>query len=345
MSSLATSLDCWRISDTFKKFKVEYVFNCVGDTYVPAAYDVPRRFFSINVEGNLNLLTATKQFGVKRMLYVSSTEVYGESDTDQVSEDSALAPLNTYAVSKTASDRLCFTFHQEHGTPVVIARIFNTYGPRETEPYVIPEIITQLDKSNVLELGNYKAERDFNYVHDTARWLIDLLRSDVPDGEAVNVGSGRVYSVEWLAKAIARIMDVDDLKIVQSPTAFGDWISRGSAATTRSSRSTSMHRPRSISRTDSSEQSIGSAQMEGAGAGKPSSTGLRFCADLDLDLQRLKRSRKIVRTYFRPFTKKSSGRVAVFDWPEAREYSVYGTSLTSNPCARACAIREGKYSP
>ena len=210
-------LDCWRISDTFKKFKVEYVFNCVGDTYVPAAYDVPRRFFSINVEGNLNLLTATKQFGVKRMLYVSSTEVYGESETDQVSEDSALAPLNTYAVSKTASDRLCFTFHQEHGTPVVIARIFNTYGPRETEPYVIPEIITQLDKSNVVELGNYKAERDFNYVHDTARWLIDLLRSDVPDGEAVNVGSGRVYSVEWLAKTIARIMDVDDLKIVQSP--------------------------------------------------------------------------------------------------------------------------------
>ncbi len=210
-------LDCWRISDTFKKFGVEYVFNCVGDTYVPAAYDVPRRFFSINLEGNLNLLTATKQFGVKRMLYVSSTEVYGESNTDKVSENSPLAPLNTYAVSKTASDRLCFTFNKEHETPVVIARIFNTYGPRETEPYVIPEIITQLDKSNVVELGNYRAERDFNYVHETARWLIDLLRSDVPDGEVVNVGSGRVYSIEWLAHTIGRIMGVEDLQIVQSP--------------------------------------------------------------------------------------------------------------------------------
>jgi len=210
-------LDCWRISDTFKKFAVEYVFNCVGDTYVPAAYDVPRRFFSINLEGNLNLLTATKQFGVKRMLYVSSTEVYGESNTDKVSENSPLAPLNTYAVSKTASDRLCFTFNKEHETPVVIARIFNTYGPRETEPYVIPEIITQLDKSNVVELGNYRAERDFNYVHETARWLIDLLRSDVPNGEVVNVGSGRVYSIEWLAHTIGRIMGVEDLQIVQSP--------------------------------------------------------------------------------------------------------------------------------
>jgi nucleoside-diphosphate-sugar epimerase len=211
-------LDCWRLSETFRQFGIEYVFNCVGDTYVPAAYDVPRRFFEINVEGNLNLLTASKQFGVKRMLYVSSTEVYGEATTDKVSEESLLAPLNTYAVSKTASDRLCFTFHKEHGTPVVIARIFNTYGPRETEPYVIPEIITQLDKGNVVELGNIKAERDFNYVHDTARWLIDLLRSDVPDGEAVNVGSGRVYSIEWLTHTIARIMGVKDVEIVQAPS-------------------------------------------------------------------------------------------------------------------------------
>jgi len=210
-------LDCWRLSEAFGEFGIEYVFNCVGDTYVPAAYDVPRRFFSINVEGNLNLLTACKQFDVKRMLYVSSTEVYGEATTDKVSEESLLAPLNTYAVSKTAADRVCFTFHKEHGTPVVIARIFNTYGPRETEPYVIPEIIAQLHKGNVVELGNIKAERDFNYVHDTARWLIDLLRSDVPDGEAVNVGSGRVYSVEWLAHAIAKIMGVADLQIVQAP--------------------------------------------------------------------------------------------------------------------------------
>jgi nucleoside-diphosphate-sugar epimerase len=211
-------LDCWRLSDTFKNFNIEYVFNCVGDTYVPAAYDIPRRFFAINVEGNLNLLTATKQFGAKRMLYVSSTEVYGEATTDKVTEDSILDPLNTYAVSKTASDRLCFTFHKEHDAPVVIARIFNAYGPRETEPYVIPEIISQLHKSNVVELGNLKAERDLNYVHDTARWLIDLLRSDVPDGEAVNVGSGRVYSVEWLAHKIGDIMGVENLQIVQSPS-------------------------------------------------------------------------------------------------------------------------------
>src|SRR5262245_50195690 len=111
-------LDAWRISDAIRQHKVEYIFNCVGDTYVPAAYDVPRRFFSINVEGNLNLMLATKQLGVQRMLYVSSTEVYGEATSDRVTEDSPFAPLNTYAVSKMASDRLCFTIHKEHDVPV-----------------------------------------------------------------------------------------------------------------------------------------------------------------------------------------------------------------------------------
>lgn len=210
-------LDAWKIAQTITEQRIEYIFNPVGDTYVPAAYDVPGRFFNINVLGNLNLLQATKHFGIKRYLYVSSTEVYGEAPTEKVREDSDLLPLNTYAVSKLASDRLCFTFHKEHSVPVMCARIFNAYGPRETEPYVIPEIIAQLDKGNVVQLGNLKAERDFTYVHDTARWLIELLKSDAPFGEAVNVGSDVCYSVEMLARKIAATMGVKNLEIRVDP--------------------------------------------------------------------------------------------------------------------------------
>ncbi len=210
-------LDPWMIAQTIRKQKVRFILNPVGDTYVPAAYDVPSRFFNINVLGNLNLLQATKEFGLERYLYVSSTEVYGEAPTGKVTEETALLPLNTYAVSKLAADRLCFTFHKEHGVPAICARIFNAYGPRETEPYVIPEIITQLAKSNVVYLGNLKAERDFTYVHDTARWLVDLMRSDVPFGEPVNVGSDNCYSVEWLARKIAEIMEVWNLEIRVDP--------------------------------------------------------------------------------------------------------------------------------
>lgn len=210
-------LDAWRVAQAITDNNVEFILSTVGDTYVPTAYDIPARFFQINVQGCLSLLQATKQFNIKRYLYVSSTEVYGEAPTKKVTEQTELLPLNTYAVSKLAADRLCFTYHKEHGTPVIVARIFNCYGPRETEPYVIPEIIVQLDKGNTVRLGNIKAERDFTYVHDTARWLIDLMRSDAPHGQPVQVGSDNSYSIEWLAHTIAKIMGVKNLNIEIDP--------------------------------------------------------------------------------------------------------------------------------
>ena len=210
-------LDPWRVAQAITDNGVEYILSTVGDTYVPTAYDVPARFFQINVLGCLSLLQATKQFGIKRYLYVSSTEVYGEAPTEKVTEKTELLPLNTYAVSKLAADRLCFTYHKEHGVPVIVARIFNAYGPRETEPYVIPEIIAQLARGNVVKLGNLKAERDFTFVHDTGRWLIDLMRSDAPFGQPVQVGSDNCYSVEWLARKIAELMGVKNVKIEVDP--------------------------------------------------------------------------------------------------------------------------------
>jgi nucleoside-diphosphate-sugar epimerase len=184
---------------------------------VPTAYIMPERFFDINVGGTLHLLRAAQALSIKRMVYVSSTEVYGETDRAKLDEETPFNPVNTYAVSKAAADRLCHTYYLEHGVPVVIARIFNCYGPRETEPYVIPEIIAQLHRGSRVSLGNIKAERDFTYVHDTANALISVLASDLPDGDAVNVGSDTSFSVELLARKLAETMGVKSLDIVVDP--------------------------------------------------------------------------------------------------------------------------------
>lgn len=199
-------LDEWRLSWAFRDLRPEFVFNLVGDTYVPTAYDVPKRMLQVNAEGNLNVLMACHQFGVERVLYVSSTEVYGNARTEKISEDHPLDPWNTYAATKLAADRLCFTLNKEHGIPVVITRIFNCYGPRETEPYVVPDIISQFAKRDFVELGNIKAERDLTYVEDLCDGLIAVMESGVPNGEAVNVGSGVSFSVEEIARRVARIM-------------------------------------------------------------------------------------------------------------------------------------------
>lgn len=201
-------LDEFKLISNLQKIKPDYTFDFVGDTYVPTAYDIPKRFFNINTLGTMNLLLASHMVGLERILYVSSTEIYGEPYKNlPMTEEHPINPYNTYAVSKTAADRLCYTLNKEKDVPVIIARIYNSYGPRETEPYVIPEIISQLDKGDTVKLGNIKARRDFTYVSDTCKGLIATMLSDVPNGEAVNVGSGKDYSIEGLVQIIAEIMN------------------------------------------------------------------------------------------------------------------------------------------
>jgi nucleoside-diphosphate-sugar epimerase len=208
--------DDWALYKAMRENNVEYIIDCVGDTFVPTCYTMPERFFEINVGATLHLLRAAQALQIKRMLYVSSTEVYGNVDS-KCDENTPLNPINTYAVSKAAADRLCYTYFIEHKVPIVIARIFNCYGPRETEPYVIPEIISQLHRGPRVALGNIKAARDFTFVRDTASALVSVLTSDIPNGEAVNVGSDTSFSVEWLAQSLAEIMQRTPFEIIVDP--------------------------------------------------------------------------------------------------------------------------------
>jgi nucleoside-diphosphate-sugar epimerase len=210
-------LDRDRLDEVFSIRSPEYVFHLVGDTFVPSAYHHPLRFLRINTEGTLAVLEAAREFGVRRMLYVSSTEVYGRTGSEPITESQALDPVNTYAVTKLAADRLCYTFHREHEIPVVIGRIFNSYGPRETQPYVVPEIIRQLAQGPVVRLGNIDAARDFTYVDDTADGLIALMTSIIPNGEAAHIGSGHLANLETIVDTCARLMGRDGYRIERDP--------------------------------------------------------------------------------------------------------------------------------
>ena len=202
-----------KIYKVLKKFKVDYVFHLAAEPYIPKCYDNPEKFFEVNVKGTINVLNACKIFDVKRIVHFSSSEVYGTAKYVPMDEEHPTLPLSTYAVSKLTADRICYVFNREHGIPVIILRPFNCYGPRETQPYVIPEIISQLCRGRLLKLGNLNAQRDFTYVEDTVQGAVDLLTSDIPNGEAVNLGSDKAYSVKDLAYRIAETMELREIKI------------------------------------------------------------------------------------------------------------------------------------
>lgn len=202
-----------KLFDTFTQYDIDYVFHLAAEPYIPKSYDNPLDFIDVNIFGTLNVLMACKKIEVKRMLFFSSSEVYGTAKKIPMKEDHPTLPLSTYAVTKLAGDRLCYVFHHEHNIPVLIARPFNCYGPRETQPYVIPEIITQLVKGPSVKLGNINAKRDFTYVDDTVKGALSLMESNIPNGEVVNIGSNKAYSIEELANKIGDIMNYEHVDI------------------------------------------------------------------------------------------------------------------------------------
>jgi len=205
------------LETNFKDFliseDIEYVFNLAAEPYIPHCYDRPAKFFEINANGALNVLLSCKEAGVKRIIQYSTSEVYGSARYVPMDENHPTVPLSTYAVSKLAADRLSFTLFHEQGIPVIILRQFNTYGPRATQPYIIPEIISQLSKGNNLKLGNTKARRDLTYIEDSAKAAIALMKCEDAVGEVINVGSGVDWSVGELVDIIGRLMGYEEVKI------------------------------------------------------------------------------------------------------------------------------------
>jgi len=202
------------LADIFSKNDIEFVFHLAAMPYIPECYDKPAEFFEINAVGSLNVMLACKNAGVKRALQYSTSEVYGTAQYVPMDESHPINPHSTYATSKVAADRLCFTLYHEQQVPVIILRQFNTYGPRETHPYIIPEIISQLSKGNTLHLGNINAKRDFTYVSDAARAAVELMKHKEAEGQVFNSGYGKCWSIKEIAELIAEVMGVKDLKVV-----------------------------------------------------------------------------------------------------------------------------------
>jgi nucleoside-diphosphate-sugar epimerase len=186
---------------------VDFCLHLAANPYIPFGYTHPNEFFDINATGTLNVLEAARENEV-RIVYISTSEVYGTSQDPfkPMDENHRIHPHSTYALAKYAGDGLCFTYYKEHDVDVTIVRQFNCFGPRETWRYVIPEIIEQLHKSNILHLGNIYAERDFTYVADCARALVDVMECNGLEGEVLNCGSGETHSIQNIAFTLGEIM-------------------------------------------------------------------------------------------------------------------------------------------
>jgi len=189
---------------------VDTVFHLAALIAIPYSYHAPSSYVDTNVQGTLNVLQAALDSDVRRVVHTSTSEVYGTARIVPIREDHPLQAQSPYSATKIGADALAYSFFSSFNLPVVTARPFNTYGPRQSARAVIPTVITQLLAGRQsIKLGALTPTRDFNFVQDTCRGFLALAGCDAAIGKTVNIGSGTEISIGDTVQLIAELIGSD----------------------------------------------------------------------------------------------------------------------------------------
>ncbi|MGC9516131.1 MAG: SDR family oxidoreductase [Methanomicrobiales archaeon] len=201
------SIDLEEILDGY-----DYVFHHAALASVPLSIEDPLRCNQVNVTGTLKLLNAAKEAHIKKLVFASSSAVYGETSKLPVKENLPYNPISPYAVSKIAGEIYCNVFNQIYGLPTICLRYFNVFGPRQDPDSqyaaVIPKFIEALlsNKSPVI-YGDGQQTRDFIFVDHVVDANIKTCQSNITGN--FNIASGKSTSINTLFRKISDIIRSD----------------------------------------------------------------------------------------------------------------------------------------
>lgn len=196
------------ISNAVAEAGPEVVYHLAAQADVGGSWATPIETIRVNVEGTVNVLDAARGAGVRRVLAVTSADVYGLVDEADLPlrEDAPVRPVSPYAASKAAADLMCVQAWLGHGLDVVRARSFNHLGPGQSDRFVASAIASRIVENErtgatAVRIGNLEARRDFTDVRDVVR-AYRLLMLHAAAGEAYHVCSGDEHVVRELADAL-----------------------------------------------------------------------------------------------------------------------------------------------
>jgi UDP-glucose 4-epimerase len=190
---------------------VELVFHQGALPSVPRSVQDPLTTGAVNVEGTLNVLLAARDEDVRRVVFASSSSVYGNSGTLPRTETQFPDPISPYAVSKLAAERYCVSFSRVYALETVVLRYFNVFGPRQdpTSQYaaVVPRFIAAIDAGEPVPVyGDGEQSRDFTYVDNVIEANVRAAEAEAVSGSVLNVATGRQLSVNELADSIGEVL-------------------------------------------------------------------------------------------------------------------------------------------
>lgn len=191
------------MSDIMLANNFDFVFHYAALVGVKRTQENPIKVLE-DIEGIRNMLTLSKNSGVKRFFFSSSSEVYGEPVSIPQNEETT--PLNSrvpYAVVKNVGEAFCKSFRQEYGLDYTVFRFFNTYGPHQTTDFVMSKFLSLALKNEPISIyGDGSQTRTFCYVDDNIDATVKALNEDLFVNDVVNIGGAKIYTILELAELI-----------------------------------------------------------------------------------------------------------------------------------------------
>ena len=201
---------------------VELIFHEGALGSVPRSIDDPQTSYDVNVMGTLNLLLAARDAGVRRLVYASSSSVYGDSTVSPKHEELTPNPLSPYAVSKLSAEQTCLVFNRIYGLETVALRYFNVFGPYQN-PFsqyaaVIPKFLTAISQGKRPTVyGDGEQTRCFTYIDDVVNGNLLAARANEAAGLVMNLASDRQVTVNHMLRQIGSLLGIDPNPIYADP--------------------------------------------------------------------------------------------------------------------------------
>lgn len=188
-----------------QQIQPQWVIHLAAVHFIPYCNEHPQLASDINIRGSIHVWEALEQCkSVEKVFFASTAAVYPIYD-EAVTEKHELRPLDIYGISKLAGEKLAENFHLKTKIPTVVCRFFNAFGPKETNPHLIPEIQQQVNSGKrVIQLGNLDPKRDFIHTYDMARAVRLLMEKNMNNYDVFNLGRGIEYSVREVVKSFER---------------------------------------------------------------------------------------------------------------------------------------------
>lgn len=194
----------------------DIVFHLAALIGIPYSYVAPQSYLATNVAGTLNVMEASRQADVERVVHTSTSETYGTAIYTPIDEKHPLRGQSPYSASKIAADKVAESYYLSFELPVVTLRPFNCFGPRQSARAVIPTIISQALTQPRIELGSLSPRRDYTYVTDIAEAFAKAAVDERAVGRLIGVGSGQSSSIENIVKLILNLLGVEKPIVNQS---------------------------------------------------------------------------------------------------------------------------------